>query len=239
MQDKTIYLKGIGEIQLKKSSRVRRLSIKVKPFDGVVAVMPNRVSYKTAEAFIVQKQDWIKKSLGQMATVEEKRTVFTEESGFYTLWHKLKLEKGKSSRFYIQITDTEIKIKYPNNIPIRDERIQTGIRKGIERAWMIEANEMLPEKVKILAKKHGFKYRSLKIKNTKSRWGSCSHDNHISLSLHLMRLPEHLMDYIILHELCHIIEKNHGKNFWALLEKVSGNAKGLRKELRNYNAKIY
>jgi len=239
MQDKTIYLKGIGEIQLKKSNRVKRLSIKVKPFDGVVAVMPNRVSYKTAEAFIVEKQDWIKKSLDQMATVEEKRTVFTEESKFYTLWHKLQLEKGKSSRFYIQITDSEIKIKYPDNIPIRDERVQTGIRKGIERAWMNEANEMLPGKVKNLSKRHGFKYKSLKIKNTKSRWGSCSHDNHINLSLHLMRLPEHLMDYIILHELCHTIEKNHGKSFWALLEKVSGNAKGLRKELRSYNAKIY
>ncbi len=239
MQDKVIYLKGIGEIKLKKSSRVRRLSIKVKPFDGVVAVMPNRVSYKTAEAFIVEKQDWIKKSLSQMATVEEKRTVFTEKTQFYTLWHKLKLEKGKASRFYIQITDTEIKIKYPNHISIRDERIQTGIRKGIERAWMAEANEILPGKLKIMAKKHGFKYKSLKIKNTKSRWGSCSHDNDISLSLHMMRLPEHLMDYIILHELCHIKEKNHGKGFWALLEKLSGNAKGLRKELRNYNAKVY
>ena len=54
-----------------------------------------------------------------------------------------------------------------------------------------------------------------------------------------MRQPEHLMDYIILHELCHIIEKNHGKGFWALLEKVSGDAKGLRKDLRGSNAKIY
>ena len=239
MQEKTIYLKGIGEIRLIKSSRTKRLSIKVKPFDGVVATMPKRISYKTAEAFIVKKQDWIKKSLNQMATVEEKRTVFTEDTQFYTLWHKLHLEKGTGTRFYIRLTDKEIKIKYPKDIPIRDEQIQIGIRKGIERAWLAEAKELLPDKVEVLAKKHGFKYKSLKIKNTKSRWGSCSHDNHINLSLHLMRLPEHLIDYIILHELCHTIEKNHGKGFWILLEKVSGNARGLNRELRKYNAKVY
>ncbi|RLD76638.1 MAG: M48 family peptidase [Bacteroidetes bacterium] len=239
MQNKTIYLKGIGEIQLKKSTRAKRLSIKVKPFDGVVAVMPNRISYKTAEAFIIEKQDWIKKSLNQMATVEEQRTVFTEKTGFYTLWHKLNLEKGNGSRFYTRITDTEIRVKYPKDILVRDEKVQIVIRKGIEKAWMIEANEIFPDKLKMLAKKHGFKYKSLKIKNTKSLWGSCSYHNEISLSLHLMRIPEHLIDYIILHELCHTIEKNHGKGFWALLEKVSGNAKGLRNELKNYNAKVY
>ena len=54
-----------------------------------------------------------------------------------------------------------------------------------------------------------------------------------------MRLPEHLCDYVILHELCHTIEKNHGKHFWTLLDKVSGNAKGLDKELKNYNPSIF
>ncbi|HIP35703.1 MAG TPA: M48 family peptidase, partial [Crocinitomix sp.] len=59
------------------------------------------------------------------------------------------------------------------------------------------------------------------------------------LSLHLMRLPEYLIDYVILHELCHTIEKNHGKYFWALLEKVSPGARKLAKELKKYNARIY
>ncbi|OQY02871.1 MAG: hypothetical protein B6I20_06265 [Bacteroidetes bacterium 4572_117] len=239
MQNKIIYIKGIGEIELKKSIRAKRLSIKVKPFDGVLAVLPNSVSYKTAEAFIVEKQNWIKKSLDKMAEHEEKLTVFTETTEFFTRSHKLKLEKAKGNRFYVQIIDSEVRIKYPNNINVRDERVQTGIRKGIERAWLIEAWEILPGKVKDLAEKHGFKYKNLNIKNTKSRWGSCSHDDKISLSLHLMRLPDYLIDYIILHELCHTIEKNHGKGFWALLEKVSGNAKGLRKELRAYDARVY
>ena len=239
MQNKVIYLKGIGEIQLRKSNRTKRLSIKVKPFDGVVAVIPLRVSYKTAEAFIIEKQDWIKKSLSQMATIEEKKTVFTENSQFHTLWHKLHIEKSQSTRFYTKITDNEIKIKYPANYQVRDEFVQSGIRKGIEKTWLAEAKEILPGKVEKIAQKHNFKYKSLTIKNTIGRWGSCSYDNHISLSLHLMRLPEHLIDHIILHELCHTIEKNHQKGFWNLLEKVNPNAKMLNKELKKYNAKVY
>ncbi len=239
MANKIIYINGIGEILLKKTKRAHRLSIKVKPFDGVVAVIPYSVSYKTAEKFILEKQAWIKNSLAQMEQIEEKRSIFTEKTQFCTLWHCLKLEKAKGNRFYTQITEKEIKVKYPKDIPVRDERVQAGIRRAIEKAWLIEAWEILPEKIEELAKKHGFKYENLSIKNTISRWGSCSYNNHISLSLHLMRLPEHLIDHVILHELCHTIEKNHGKNFWALLEKVSPGARKLAKELKKYDARVY
>ncbi|MCF6239996.1 MAG: M48 family metallopeptidase [Bacteroidales bacterium] len=239
MAEKIIYISGIGEILLKKTKRARRLSIKVKPFGGVIAVIPPLVTYKTAENFIREKQDWIKSSLSKMEQIEEKRTVFTENTRFCTLYHCLKIEKAKGKRFYTQITGNEIKIKYPHNIAIRDERVQAGIRKAIEKAWLVEAWEVLPKKTLELAKKHGFKYKSLTVKNTVSRWGSCSYDNRINLSLHLMRLPEHLIEHVILHELCHTIVKNHGKNFWALLEKVNPGARKLAKELKNYDARIY
>ena len=99
----------------------------------------------------------------------------------------------------------------------------------------LEALKYLPDRVHTLAIAYNFTYSSIKISKSKSRWGSCSSKKGISLSLFLMRLPLHLVDYVILHELCHTIEMNHGPKFWELLNTVcDGKAKTLRKELRNF-----
>ena len=87
-----------------------------------------------------------------------------------------------------------------------------------------------------LAYLHGFHYEGLTIRDSKTRWGSCSGRNTISLSLYLMQVPEHLQDYVILHELCHTVHHNHSSQFWALMDKVTdGKAHALRTELHQYH----
>ena len=95
-----------------------------------------------------------------------------------------------------------------------------------------KAKEYLPKRIEELAKTHKLKYNKLRIKNVKTIWGSCSSKNNINLNLNLMKLRPELIDYVILHELCHTIEKNHSKKFWNLLEKHLPTAKVLRKELK-------
>lgn len=99
----------------------------------------------------------------------------------------------------------------------------------------IEANRIFPLKVKTFALKNEFKVSDVKINKSRTRWGSCSYRKSINLSLYCMLLPEHLVDFVILHELCHTMEMNHGDRFWMLLDKVSGGkAKALTKELKQY-----
>lgn len=97
------------------------------------------------------------------------------------------------------------------------------------------AKEYLPKRLDELAKMHGFKYRRVFIKNMRTRWGSCSFFNNINLNLNLMKLEDGLIDYVLLHELCHTVEKNHSNSFWNLLEKHLPEAKSLRKHLKNVN----
>lgn len=98
-----------------------------------------------------------------------------------------------------------------------------------------QAKAYLPGRLAQLAREHGFSYCALRIRKSRSNWGSCSVKRNINLSIFLMLLPEHLVDYVILHELCHTIHMNHSPEFWSLLDKHTGNrAKQLRKELRNY-----
>ena len=100
----------------------------------------------------------------------------------------------------------------------------------------IKAKSVLPARLKSLAKKHKFSYSAVKISKSRTRWGSCSSQKTINLSFYLMLLPEHLADYVLLHELCHTVHMDHGVEFWKLLDLVTkGRANQLRKELRTYH----
>jgi hypothetical protein len=98
-----------------------------------------------------------------------------------------------------------------------------------------QAIDTLISRLEELAKIHNFKYARVSIRNQKTKWGSCSAKNNISLNINLVRLPDQLRDYVILHELVHTRYKNHSKKFWTELDKfVGGGAKELSKKLRKY-----
>jgi predicted metal-dependent hydrolase len=97
---------------------------------------------------------------------------------------------------------------------------QEWLRKVIVNAIHEEAKRFLPPRLRELAEKHGFKYSQCSVRNSHSRWGSCSGKGNISLSIYLVLLTEELIDYVLLHELCHTVEMNHGERFWAILDKT-------------------
>jgi predicted metal-dependent hydrolase len=98
-----------------------------------------------------------------------------------------------------------------------------------------EARAYIPATLSRLAQEHGFRYTSLRISSAHTRWGSCSGRNGISISLFVMLLPEHLREFILLHELCHTRHHNHSVAFHLLLDSlVDGNEKRLNTELRKH-----
>lgn len=106
----------------------------------------------------------------------------------------------------------------------------------LEKALRHEAKRLLPERITLLARQHGFMLTGVKINNSKTHWGSCTMKKSINLSQSLMLLPWHLVNYVLLHELCHTIEMNHSERFWKLMDKVTDNqAIRLRNELKSYH----
>jgi len=102
-----------------------------------------------------------------------------------------------------------------------------------------KAAAALADRLEELARLHDFTYRKIAIKNQKSRWGSCSGKDNINLNINLARLPAELSDYVILHELLHTRIKNHGKGFWAELDRyVGGSAKDLARKLRKHRLHV-
>lgn len=130
-----------------------------------------------------------------------------------------------------------VPLRVKGNIELTEtqESIWTQLRELLRK----EAKAYLPQRVAWIANQFGFNYNRVSVKDTKTRWGSCSMKKNINLSLYLMRLPEHLIDYIILHELCHTVHMNHGDEFHRLMDELTHNEeKAMRKELRNYRTGI-
>jgi len=98
-----------------------------------------------------------------------------------------------------------------------------------------KAKQYIIDRTSQLAQQHGFDYGKVSIRRQKTRWGSCSENNNISLNISLALLKKELCDYVILHELVHTRIKNHSKQFWALLDKYCpGRARQLDKELKKH-----
>lgn len=226
----------IGSISYKRNSRARRLSISVKSSTGVKVTIPGTLSFRSAEEFVLTKSKWIVEKLQYF----KNNTVKLEQSGqFQTRNHTLHYIPIEGDKIIVKVKSPNINVNFPKNLDVQHEQVQLAARRGIELAYRIEAHEYLHNRVKELADLNNFKYNRIGIKKATSRWGSCSARNNLNFSIFLMKLPDNLIDYIILHELCHTIHKNHGPKFWEELDrKTGGNAKRLSKEVKKYRAGI-
>lgn len=236
LPDQIIHYPKIGDITYKRNLRARRLTIAIRNTRGVRVTIPGVLSFKTAESFVLSKSGWIVEKLNQLKETQLKTLGFEE---FRTRDHILRFFPTTSDKIRVRVVKPEIIIFYPEQLGFENGMVQQAAIRGIETAYRNEANEYLPERVHYLAEKFGYRFNAIRIKKTSSRWGSCSAMNNINLSIFLMKLPNELIDFIILHELCHTRHKNHGKKFWSELEVVTnGRAKELSKMIKGYTARV-
>ncbi len=238
MNSTVLEIENIGKVVFKQSLKAKSLRITVKPYENVVVSMPKCLPLKQAHDFVMQKQDWILKNLEKMREYEGMQNTFDENGIFRTREHELRINQHSQQLFKFSVKNGFIDFYYPQNLDIKSEIVQSAVKNAVEKALRKEAKEYLPQRTAKLAKEHCLSYKKVFVKNQKTRWGSCSRVNNINLNIHLMRLPDELIDYVILHELVHTLEKNHGKKFWAKLNELTGSAKHFDKELKAYKIRL-
>ena len=156
-----------------------------------------------------------------------------------TEYFKLSLTSGGKGQFLANSKLGEMQIICPPDADFSDEKLQCWLRKVIEESLRRNAKSILPPRLEGLSKRCGLSYSSVKINSSQGRWGSCSARKDINLSYFLVLLPSHLIDYVLLHELCHTREMNHSERFWKLLNQFTeGKAFALRGELKGYRTDI-
>ena len=225
-----------GKIEFERSKRAKQIRVRIFP-NGLKVSLPYGSTEEHALKFIHSAQDSILAKQKKLHKNEQNnKTILDEEHEFKTLTFNVVLSRKARKDIFFSLKNGILTIEFPESADCKSEEVQAHFWNGINYFLRKEAKRLLPDRTKQLAKDFGFTYSTVKIQSSKSRWGSCSREKSINLSLYLMLLPSYLIDYVILHELCHTKEMNHGDKFWKWMDKVTDNkSKELRKELKNYN----
>ena len=236
--EKIYSFPGIGPVIFRKSYRARRISIRISETERVQVIIPYVVSYREGIRFLEKKKDWVRRALHNMHENTSPGQTFQPGENVFTRHHKLFLTPTERDGFSGKIQEGITTLFYPSSLSVNDPKMKHIISRLYIETLRTEARLYLPVRVSQLAAQHGFIYRKIFLKNMKTRWGSCSAALNINLNIHLMQLPSHLIDYVILHELVHTVHKNHGPDFWKALDRITGKAKTLDRELKNYRIKM-
>lgn len=181
--------------------------------NGIVKVsLPYYTTYFAAKKFVKNNISWIEKKFDLFKLQKNK---------YYYLGNNINFIK----KYYTNIKRFNY-IYNNNSLIVEAEEFNNVSDEEIFNNWLKErAVSYIPPKVKEFSEVYNFNYKSVKIKNLTSRWGSCSNKRNLSFNLKLMSFDTDVIDYVIVHELCHLKEMNHSKRFWNLVEEIIPNYK--------------
>ena len=233
MDGHVIVDKELGTLVLKVNARARRMVFRMK--DGLLCVT---VPPATTDAEVRKVVDKLRERLLCMYRKNLPPVIDFHYKLNADLF-KLSLKSGTSPHFLLRTEGEETQIICPPQTDFAHEERQAWLRRVVEEAMRKQARVYLPPRLTCWARRYGLSFRSVRINSSHGHWGSCSAKKDITLSSYLLLLPLHLVDYVLLHELCHTLEMNHSERFWAHLNRLTeGHAKALRAELKSYRTSL-
>ena len=225
--------------------RIGARSIRIRIEAGKILVSAD---YYTRDKDIVKLlKENEKEILEKQNTLESHKKFITEDFKLECRYFSLDVQRDEKLTRYLftlkidhNATPCKFTIRCNSGINFNNDDIQERLLKAINQTIRNVAKEPLETRTMQLANEFGFEVNSVKAKVARTKWGSCSSRKNINLSAYLILLPERLMDYVIIHELCHLKEMNHSARFHALVNKYTdGKESELEKELKGYSINIF
>jgi len=241
MNIKQINIDRIGTVTITKNRQATRFKLSVRP-EGIVRVtIPWTASFQSGEKFLGEHLQWIFQTKEKLAKKLGTPKLIQPGHLFSTRNYNYHVRSSAASRFKIRYSEKnkDVIFEYPTNQLIESIELQTTLKAAIENVLRFDAKKYLPLRIAELASSLGYTYKKVTIKNNKTNWGSCSNRKNINLNLHLMRLSDHLIDYVIVHELVHTVIPNHGPDFKLTLQNHIQNSAEIERELKKVRTGIY
>ncbi len=203
---------------VKISTRARSPRLKMTPHGGLVVVLPEGFNKKHIPDLLHRHEEWIKKAAGRLDRHRPEPLPITENGlpctiRFAHLPEEWSVVYNNKGRRVVEVADTSGK-RLLLSADVEDAELS---RRQL-LSWLKQkaASHLIPSFEK-LAASHDFRYSEVLVRLQHSRWGSCSSRGIITLNTKLLFLPDYLVRYIMIHELCHTVHLNHSKAFWTLV----------------------
>ncbi|MBP6230558.1 MAG: M48 family metallopeptidase [Paludibacteraceae bacterium] len=228
----TYIHEDLGTIFINHSTKSQNIRIAIGK-KGIQLTVPYSISIKKGLDFLETKKNWVEHSLKKLQERIPPQTSSLLELETQTF--SIKTREMEKKNLLFQLKDGILWIEHHASIDLTQNKYQSLIRDGVEKFVIAEAKRHFSPRLQHLATQHDFAYTGLRIQRSKTRWGSCSSKRNINLSAYLLFVPQHLSDYVLIHELCHTKEMNHSSKFWKLVAEINPHYIAHRKEMKKYS----
>ena len=215
---------------LKKSLQARQMRLEIRLESGLSVIVPRRYDLLTVRRFLELKSRWILKKIEEFELIQSHLDTPTFENINY-LGRPLKLVQLHGKQEYAQVSFTRDKIIISTHNTERTGQL-------LKEWYLREAKELISRKIAVFSERIGVNYNKVVVKNVKTRWGSCSRLGNLNFNWKLIMAPEEVVDYVIIHELCHLKRMDHSSSFWKLVQKYSPDYNMHRKWLKAHEPEI-
>lgn len=213
---------------LKISDRARNLRLKVDPDDGLVVTVPEHFDPGLVEGIIREKQGWILDKLNFFGQAQQSLSA-PGKTGRYVFYrgreYQVEVRTQKTRAGTVEIEDDKM-------VVILDEAGAMDSAAVLEHWLKKMARLLIYQRVRVVNNVLRLNFNRIAIRGQKTRWGSCSQLGNLNFNWRLVMAPLQVMDYVVAHELLHLVEPNHSKKFWGMVENVCPDYKSCRDWLK-------
>ncbi|HET6622428.1 MAG TPA: SprT family zinc-dependent metalloprotease [Candidatus Saccharimonadales bacterium] len=220
-----------GLITIRRSGLSRSIRLRLLPDGTLTATMPKRTPLYLLKSLIDGSRHEL---LDQVREVKSKRPNYHDGQSVGRS-HTLRIKHIEGAEPRGRLAAQDLLIDLPPTWSEESPEAQSFIRDWYLKALKKEARSYLPRRLQYLAEHFGFNYTKIRFGNPKGRWGSYSSSGTISLNVALMNLPLEVVDYVLVHELCHSRHPHHQIRFWQEVEACLPDYKSLRRQLKEYS----
>jgi hypothetical protein len=205
---------------VRRSDRARRVRVVVEPTGAVEVVQPRRAAVREAAAAVEELRPWIDRRLAEAGALRARLAARGDGLPYLGATLLARREPGRTRAHR------------------RGDTLMFGERAQIERWYRRMARDEVVRRLDDAVEALGVSYRSVRIANQRTRWGSCSTTGAMSFNWRLLLAPPEILGYVVWHEACHLVHMDHSRRFWSLLERHVPDYRTSRRWLRDNGATL-